>query len=100
MLVMAIFFMETASMSVIHKTTTSNRRLDTVPLGWKVSKERTPSCPKGSREEIYAALNDDFREFANAWFGTNDLSQSVLYHNHQRRIDICFSQRRRPGTRV
>jgi len=29
-------FMETASVSVIHKTTISNRRLDTVPLGWKV----------------------------------------------------------------
>lgn len=48
--------------------------------------------PGGKCEEFYAALND-FRVFANAWFGTDDIRQSVVYNADQCCIDIRFQSK-------
>jgi hypothetical protein len=70
----------------------NDRHQNTTPAGWMVFKTKTEQNPGGKREEIYEALKD-FRSFAEAWFGTDDIAQSVLYNVPFRRIDICFKSK-------
>jgi len=71
---------------------TNERHMQSTPTGWLVFKNKSEKHPGGKRQEFYAALND-FRVFANAWFGTVDIRQSLLYNVDHRRIDICFQSK-------
>lgn len=60
---------------------------DTWRHGWMVFKHDTPH-----RTVVYQKLQD-FREFANSWFGIDDLCQSVKYNPTAWRIDIMFESK-------
>jgi hypothetical protein len=61
----------------------ANRRHPTCNAGWKVFKTGIPASMV--KEKLR-----DFREFADAWFGTPKIRMSVLYNSESCRVDICF----------
>jgi len=74
------------------KEVANNRHRQNAPNGWLIFENKTKKHPDGKREEFYGALND-FRLFAKAWFGTDNIKQTVLYNIVYRRIDICFQSK-------
>jgi hypothetical protein len=59
---------------------------NTCPEGWLVFK-------RGETADRVKTQLGDFKAFAVAWFGTDDILQSVLYNPSNWQIDICFQHK-------
>ena len=58
----------------------------TTPSGWNVFKQ-------GELREGVKAKLSDFRVFAEAWFGTSEIRQSILYNSEFCQLDVCFQSK-------
>jgi hypothetical protein len=71
-----------------HYSPRHNRHQHTTSIGWLIFKGGSDPVPEGKREGGY-----DFRIFADAWFGNDDLKQCALCNSQERRIELCFQSK-------